>query len=69
MDEQYYVTYRYKSGTENKRAFDTLTEAVGAFERVFIDYSISRERGNLTDELDYIRLTWGASVLRVYEFE
>ena len=69
MDEQYYVKYRYKSGNEVKKAFDTLTEAVAAFERVFIDYSKLRECGDLAEELDFIRLTWGASVLRVYEFE
>lgn len=69
MDEQYYVKYRYKSGNEVKKAFDTLTEAVAAFERVFIDYRKEREWGDYIGELDYIKLTWGASVLRVYEFE
>ena len=69
MDERYYVKYRYKSGNVAEKAFDTLTEAVAAFERVFIDYSKMREWGDYIGELDYIRLTWGASVLREYEFE
>lgn len=82
MDEQYYVKYRYKSGNEVKKAFDTLTEAVAAFEHAFVEYgrlrkpsdlfvddSKLREWGDYVGELDYIRLTWGASVLREYEFE
>ena len=69
MDEQYYVRFKSKRGKERSYSFVTLTEAIAEMELIYKNYLRAYERDEVTDEMDYIKITWGSSELRVYEFE
>lgn len=60
MDEKYKVIYRFKFHyLDHVFEYDSLTEAVDKFNRVL----------NFYNDLDYVKIKWGTSEIRCYEFE
>ena len=61
MDEKYIVKYKFKAfhSPEKISEYDSLTEAVDKFNKVLSFYN----------NLDYVKIVWGSTELRVYEFE
>jgi len=61
MDKKYIVKYKFKAfnSPEKISEFDSLTEAIDKFNKILKFYN----------DLDYVKIVWGNTELRVYEFD
>lgn len=69
MDEKYILRWRYLFGIELRNEFDSLTEAEVALETLLKQYDEMRTNGSEPREMDYIKITWDNTIIRVYEFD